>query len=132
MSKIRHPITGQQVPEFLTGVIVPVFTPCGPGGAIDWDGFKNFVVWLRDHPDVNTLFVRCGLGKMYTYTVSDTRRAIEVTMEGLDGKKQAMFGTFGEYFRIGVPSGVDLSHHKTVGKNRPGQDNEKRIQNNNP
>ncbi|MFH1737937.1 MAG: dihydrodipicolinate synthase family protein [bacterium] len=119
MGKIRHPITGQEVPQFLTDVIVPVFTPCGPGGAIDWDGFKNFVVWLRDHPAVNTLFVRCGLGKMYTYTVSDTKRAIDVTMEALDGKKQAMFGTFGEYFRNGVPSGADLSHYRTIGKNRP-------------
>jgi dihydrodipicolinate synthase/N-acetylneuraminate lyase len=119
MSIFRHPITGQEVSPYLTGVIVPMFTPCGPGGMIDWDGFRTFVVWLRDHPCITTLFVRCGLGKMYTYTVADTKRAIDITMEALEGKKPAMFGTFGEYFREGVPPGVDLTHYKTIGKNRP-------------
>ena len=119
MATIRHPLTGQEIPTFLTGVIVPVFTPCGPGGAIDWDGFRNFIIWLRDCPSVTALFVRSGLGRMYTYTIADTKLAVDISTEVLDGKKPVMFGTFGEYFRDGVPSGVDLSYHRTIGSNRP-------------
>ncbi len=119
MENTHHPITQREIPPSLAGVIVPVFTPCLANGAIDWEGFRNFVAWLRDNPAVTALFVRCGLGKMYTYTLADTKKAIEITMETLDGKKPAMFGTFGEHFRTGMPSGADLSHHVTIGKNRP-------------
>jgi len=119
MNNLQHPLTKRMMSPALAGVIVPVFTPCLPGGAIDWDGFRNFVAWLGDHPSITALFVRCGLGKMYTYTLADTKRAIDITMETLDGKKPAMFGTFGEHFRTGMPSGTDLSHHRTIGKNRP-------------
>ena len=119
MTMIRHKLTGQEVPAFLAGVITPVFTPCGPGGAIDWQGFRDFIIWLRNHPSVTALFVRSGLGRMYTYTIGDTKQAIDIATEALDGRKPVMFGTFGEYFRDGFPSGVDLLHHRTIGNNRP-------------
>jgi len=119
MSTIRHPITGQEVATFLAGVIVPVFTPCGPGGTIDWDGLRNFIIRLRDDPSVTTLFVRSGLGRMYTYTVADTKRAVDIAVEELEGRKPVMFCTSGEYFRDGVPPGADISYHRTIGQNRP-------------
>jgi dihydrodipicolinate synthase/N-acetylneuraminate lyase len=97
MKYIEHPITRRAIPEYATGVFVPVFTPALEGGRLDPKGLANYVDWLARDPAVTSLFVRCGSGQMYCYSVGEVKQAIDITMETLNGRKYAFFGTFGEF-----------------------------------
>ena len=98
MKTVTHPITKKSVPACLAGVIVPMFTPANADGSLDIAGLKAFTRYFAENPYVTSVFCRCGLGKMYTYSYDDVKTAIDVVVEGLDGKKNAFFGTFGEFF----------------------------------
>ncbi len=98
MKTITHPFTKKEIRECLAGVIVPVFTPANEDHSIDMPGMKNFIRYFSDLPYITACFVRCGLGKMFTYSVDETKACIDLVMENLGGKKYAFFGTFGEFF----------------------------------
>lgn len=97
MNTITHPYSGKSIPEFATGVITPVFTPALEGGRLDPKGFGNYVRYLVDQPDITTLFIRCGSGRMYTYTVEETKTVIDIATDIAAGRKYTTFGTFGEF-----------------------------------
>jgi len=97
MATITHPLSGREIPEYATGVFVPVFTPAQQGGALDPKGLANYIQWLKKDRSVTSLFIRCGSGRMYDYTFDEVKAAIEIGQENLDGEKYAFYGTFGEF-----------------------------------
>ncbi len=98
MKTVNHPLTGKAIPECLTGVIVPVYTPAQEDGSIDMKGLRAVVKHFGDSPYITSCFFRGGMGRMYTYSVDETKACIDLVMETLGGKKPVFFGTFGEFF----------------------------------
>lgn len=97
LSLVTHPVSKRNLPALTTGVITPVFTPAKEGGRLDTKGLANYVDWLAEDPNISGLFVRCGVGAMYSYTADEVRQAIDTAVEALAGRKYILFGTFGIY-----------------------------------
>jgi len=97
LSLVTHPISKRKLPALATGVIVPVFTPAKEGGRLDSKGLENYLNWLVEDPHTHGLFVRSGVGCMYSYTPQEVREAIDITVETVAGRKHVLFGTFGIY-----------------------------------
>jgi len=97
MNTVQHPISKKHIPEFATGVITPVFTPALEGGRLDPKGFARYADWLARDPDITTLFIRCGSGQMYTYSVEETKQVIDIATEVVGNRKYCTFGTFGVF-----------------------------------
>lgn len=98
MHTIQHPITGKQIPTCMTGVIVPMFTPANQDSSIDLNGVRSLARYFAESPYIRSCFFRCGMGRMYTYTVDETKECIDVVLEEVQGRKPVFFGTFGEFF----------------------------------
>ncbi|MCA9412199.1 MAG: dihydrodipicolinate synthase family protein, partial [Candidatus Omnitrophica bacterium] len=97
MKSVVHPLSGREIPEYATGVFVPVFTPALQGGAMDPKGLANYIQWLGKDDSVTSLFVRCGSGRMYDYSFEEVKAAIDIGQENNQGKKYVFYGTFGEF-----------------------------------
>lgn len=97
MKTLRHPLSGKDIPEYATGVFVPVFSPALEGGTLDPKGLANYIDWLGRDRNVTSLFVRCGSGRMYDYSFEEVKTAIDVTVEHVSDSQYAFFGTFGEF-----------------------------------
>jgi len=66
---------GEQKPsDFLTGVIVPFWTPVDASGRLDATGTRAMVDYLADTGAVRSIFGRSGMGKWYTFTVEEAKR----------------------------------------------------------
>jgi dihydrodipicolinate synthase/N-acetylneuraminate lyase len=72
-----------------------VFTPAKEGGHLDTKGLANYVDWLAGDPHISGLFVRSGVGAMYSYSADEVKQSIDTTVEALAGRKYVLFGTFG-------------------------------------
>ena len=92
-----HPVTQVRVPDFLAGVIVPMFTPAREDGNIDYDSLREYTRWLVENPAVTSLFCRSGVGRMYTYRLEEIRKFLDTVMETVGGKKPVLCCTNGEY-----------------------------------
>ena len=85
------------VPEFLTGVIAPMFTPCNEDGSLDPKGGSEFARFLLDLGVVTTIFPRSGLGKMYTFKKDEVKQIIDVAIDTLAGQIGVIPGTAGTW-----------------------------------
>lgn len=85
------------MPEFLTGVITPMFTPCHEDGSLDEEGIRSFVGWLKDTGAVSTIFVRSGVGKMLTFSPDEVKRMASIVIEEADGDVYVLVGTSGDF-----------------------------------
>ncbi len=94
------------MPEFLTGVITPMFTACNEDGSLDEQGIRSHVQWLKRTKAVSTLFVRSGVGKMLTFSVEEVRRMAEIVIDENKGELHVLVGTSGEFVR-GKPRGEE-------------------------
>lgn len=94
---ITHPVTGKKIPEFLSGVITPMYTPCLADMSLDEKGFRSMVDFFKKTKAVRSLFPRCGLGKMYSYTPEDVKKVIDVVSSQNDGELYFLPGTAGYY-----------------------------------
>ncbi len=92
-----HPVIKSNVPEYLIGVIAPMFTPVDERGEIDCRGWREYARWLVNDPCVTALFCRSGVGRMFTYTMDDARRSFETVLDEAAGKKPVFCGTSGEF-----------------------------------
>ena len=86
------------IPEFLRGVIVPLFTPCNADGSIDPVGVKEFVRYINDRGSISSIFARSGMGRMYTFSVADTKLMTDLVVEAA-GDTPVLPGTSGEWDR---------------------------------
>jgi len=87
------------VPEFLTGVIAPLFTPCNEDGSLDPKGASEFTRFLLDRRAVTTIFARSGLGRMYTFTNNEVRQIIDAVIDAVEGQAGVVAGTAGIWDR---------------------------------
>src|SRR5690349_1988075 len=87
----------QQPPAFLEGVISPMFTPIHADGALDLPGATAFVDWLVSRRCVRTVFARSGMGKMFTFTVAETKRFGEEVVRAARGRISVLLGASGEW-----------------------------------
>ena len=87
------------VPEFLKGVIAPMFTPCNADGSLDTKGARGFAQFLLDRDAITTVFPRSGLGKMYTFKRDEVKEIIDAVMDAVGGKIGVIPGTAGIWDR---------------------------------
>jgi 4-hydroxy-tetrahydrodipicolinate synthase len=87
----------QQPLHFLEGVIAPMFTPVHADCELDLPGAAAFVDWLVSRQVVRTAFARSGMGKMYTFTVAETKRFGETVVSAARGRIGVILGASGEW-----------------------------------
>ena len=87
------------MPEYLTGVITPMFTPCHEDGSIDEEGVRSLVSWLKGTGAVSTLFVRSGVGKMLTFDPEEVRTMAEAVIDEAGAEISVLVGTSGDFSR---------------------------------
>lgn len=97
MKTINNPVKGKPMPEFLTGVITPMFTACNQDGSLDEEGIRSHVQWLKKTEAVSTLFVRSGVGKMFTFSVEETKRMAEIVIDEAKRDLYVLVGASGDF-----------------------------------
>ena len=95
LKPIKQPYSGQDIPAFLHGVIVPMFTPCNADYSLDETGIRSYTDYLIDLDAITTLFPRCGLGRMYAFSYEETKQYIDIILDQTAGRKPVMPGTTG-------------------------------------
>ncbi len=90
-----HPITGKQVPDYLAGVIAPMFTPVDSEGQIDHNGLREYTHYLNQSPSITTLFWRSGVGRMFTFNKEEFKESLKIVMQTVEGNKPVFAGTNG-------------------------------------
>jgi len=83
------------IPEFLTGIIAPMFTPCDEDGSLDPKGAGEFARFLLDRGVIIIIFARSGFGKMYTFARDEVKRIIDATIDTVGGQMGVIPGTAG-------------------------------------
>ncbi len=71
-------MTEQKPSDFLTGVIVPFWTPVDADGKLDMAGVRGMVDYLADTGAVRSIFGRSGMGKWHTFTMDEAKRFVDV------------------------------------------------------
>lgn len=89
-------------PDFLTGVIAPMFTPCTRELEIDLDGARSMADWLVSCGCVRTVFARSGMGRMFTFTVEETKRLAQTLRDTLPDRVGLVVGAGGEWREKGT------------------------------
>lgn len=92
-----HPITQIQIPDYLVGVITPMFTPAREDGTIDEDGLRQYTRRLVREPSVTSLFWRSGVGRMYTFSMEEIRWSLDIVLSEAGEKKPVLLGASGCY-----------------------------------
>ncbi|MBU7004222.1 MAG: dihydrodipicolinate synthase family protein [Theionarchaea archaeon] len=97
MKTIKNLVTGKEMPEFLTGVIAPMFTPCNEDGSLDEEGIRSYIQWLKGTGAVTSIFVRSGVGKMLLFSMDEVREIARVAIDEAAGDIYVMVGTSGDF-----------------------------------
>jgi len=85
------------MPEFLSGVITPMFTACNEDGSLDEVGIRSHVQWLKRTGSVSTLFVRSGVGKMFTFSLDEVKRMAEIVIDEAGKDLNVLVGASGDF-----------------------------------
>src|SRR5579884_771997 len=83
--------------DFLQGVIAPMLTPIHADHTLDLEGAEAFVEWLISRGCVRTVFARSGMGKMYTFTVEETKALGTAVVRAARGRIGVLLGASGEW-----------------------------------
>ncbi|NLH99678.1 MAG: dihydrodipicolinate synthase family protein [Chthonomonadales bacterium] len=86
-----------RVPGPFTGVIAPMYTPVHPDGSLDLEGTSEMVRWLGDCGCVRSVFARSGMGKMFTFTVEETRTFARAVRAALPAGMGMLLAAGGEW-----------------------------------
>ncbi len=97
MRMLRHPVTGKEMPEFLTGVITPMLTALNEDLTLDEEGNRSLVQWYKRTGAVTTIFARSGTGQMYSYSFQQVKSMIDIVMSEAAGKIHVLTGTSGTF-----------------------------------
>lgn len=87
------------IPNFVTGTISAVFTAFNADGSLDHAGQREIVAYLEDTGAVNALFIRSGLGQMYTFSFEDVVALTENVCGYVDGRLPVLVGASGIWDR---------------------------------
>lgn len=92
----------------LEGVIAPMLTPCFADGSLDEKGVWAYFEYLAGMTGVNAVFVRSGMGRMFTFTVPEVEQIARVALQA--GKRYGLgviVGAAGEWLRYREGEKVD-------------------------
>jgi 4-hydroxy-tetrahydrodipicolinate synthase len=89
--------SGHKPADFLQGVIAPMYTPVHEDFSLDLSGTASITEHLVAQHCVTTLFARSGMGKMFTFTVDETKRFADAVMRAAGGKAFLVVGCGGEW-----------------------------------
>jgi 4-hydroxy-tetrahydrodipicolinate synthase len=87
----------QKAVEKIRGVIAPMFTPFTASGELDLKGAANLVRHLADTGYVDGVFVRSGLGQMYTFTAAEVLDLAKAALDAAEGRLPILVGCAGEW-----------------------------------
>lgn len=73
-----HPVTGAIIPPELAGVIAPMFTPVDRQGRVDLKALRAYTEYLAANEAISTLFIRSGVGGMFTFREEEIEPVIEL------------------------------------------------------
>jgi 4-hydroxy-tetrahydrodipicolinate synthase len=82
---------------FLEKIIAPMYTPFKEDLSLDEIGIKEMLRFLQDKKFVNTVFIRSGVGKMYSFSYEEVKKIIEIATENTS--LPIIAGTSGIYNR---------------------------------
>lgn len=86
----------KQIPEFLSGTIVPMLTPMKENREIDLEGMQAIARWHIGKDAASALFPISGSGEHYALRFEEKKEIIEALSEEIDGQIPLMPGTHGE------------------------------------
>lgn len=87
------------IPSFVHGPIANVFTAFNAEGGFDPDGQRAMLDYLIGLNACSALFVRSGMGQMYTYSYDDTTAMIDLAVDHTAGRLPVIAGTAGIWQR---------------------------------
>jgi len=87
----------QQQLAAITGPIPPMFTPFDSSGKIDLDGVREIIRWFKSRKVVKTVFVRSGVGQMWTYTVPEAKQVFDAAISEAGDEIAILAGSPGEF-----------------------------------
>lgn len=77
--------------EWMQGIFPALVTPFEPSGGVDEDAYRELIRFLLPHVDG---FVPCGTTGEFSYmTLEERKRAIEVCVDEVDGRRPVLAGT---------------------------------------
>jgi len=85
------------IPRFLRGIIVPMLTPCREDGSLHDEGIRALIRHFKSLGFISGVFVRSGVGQMYTFTVAEIKHMIDVAVQEAAGEIPILAGAAGEY-----------------------------------
>ena len=110
----------QMIPDYVHGCIAPVFTAFHEDGRLDDEGQRTILDYIVETEAVSAFFVRCGLGKMYTFSYEDVEQIARTACEHLADRAPVLVGTTGIWDRnrdrlpdpeVFVQQAVELSQY---------------------
>ncbi len=81
----------------LSSVIAPMLTPCLADGSLDLDGARAMVDYLAETGRVRSIFARSGMGRMFTFTVAETKSLGRAVREAAGDRVGFLLGCGGEW-----------------------------------
>lgn len=89
-------------PSPLSGVIAPMFTPVREDRSLDERGAVETARWLVEQGCVRSVFVRSGMGKMFSFTLPETRQLATWVRRALPSHVGMIVGCAGEWLDKGL------------------------------
>lgn len=77
--------------------MVPMLTPSLEDGSLHEEGIRALVRHFRSLGFISAIFVRSGVGQMYTFSVAEVKHIIDVAVEEAGGEIAILAGAAGEY-----------------------------------
>jgi len=97
MKTLTHPVTGRKMPEYATGVIVPMLTALNEDRTLDETGNRSVVNWYKDSGAITTIFARSGTGQMYSFTYDEVKALIDTVVPEAGNDIHLIAGTSGTF-----------------------------------
>ena len=82
-----------------TGPVAPVFTTFAADGSLDCTGQRRFLDFLLGDGAIRALFVRSGMGQMYTFTFDEVRTLAELSVKHAGESAPVLVGASGIWDR---------------------------------
>lgn len=84
------------IPEFLSGVIVPMLTPMTENKKVDLEAIQTISQWHIEKNAASALFPISGSGEHYALRPEEKKQIIEALSEAINGQIPLMPGTHGD------------------------------------
>ena len=96
-SPITQPFSGQKVPRYLHGTIPPMATACNADHTLDEKGIRSYTDFLIERQKADTLFVRGGVSKMWSFSYGEVKRITDIVLDQTAGRRPVIIGCAGEW-----------------------------------